>query len=76
MGHAGPPFEPRRRPQAVKSGDPRSQNADKIVSWSHMDVEDIVLDLDPRVCCSVVCLYVYRFESLWKFMIQHLVGET
>src|SRR3954469_12330133 len=28
MGHAGPLFEPRRRPQAGKSGDPRSQNAD------------------------------------------------
>ena len=28
MGHAGPPFEPCRRPQAGKSGDPRSQNAD------------------------------------------------
>ena len=27
MGHAGPPFEPRRRPQAGKSGEPRSQNA-------------------------------------------------
>ena len=41
-----------------------------------MDVEDIVLNLDPRVCCSVVCLYVYMFESLWKFMVQHLIGET
>ena len=28
MGHAGPPFEPRRRPQAGKSEDPRSENAD------------------------------------------------
>ena len=28
MGRAGPPFEPRRRPQAGKSGDPRSQNTD------------------------------------------------
>ena len=28
MGRAGPPFEPRHRPQAGKSGDPRSQNAD------------------------------------------------
>src|SRR3954465_4024335 len=28
MGCAGPPFEPRLRPQAGKSGDPRSQNAD------------------------------------------------
>ena len=28
MGHAWPPLEPRHRPQAGKSGDPRSQNAD------------------------------------------------
>src|SRR3954462_4667396 len=28
MGRAGPPFEPHHRPQAGKSGDPRSQNAD------------------------------------------------
>src|SRR4051812_38817018 len=28
MGHAWPPFEPRRRPQAGKSGDPHSQKAD------------------------------------------------
>ena len=28
MGRAGPPLEPRRRPQAGKYGDPRSQNAD------------------------------------------------
>src|SRR3954467_10433814 len=28
MGRVGPPFEPRRRPQAGKSGDPRSQNTD------------------------------------------------
>src|SRR3954467_9141025 len=27
-GRVGPPLEPRRRPQAGKSGDPRSQNAD------------------------------------------------
>ena len=28
MGHAGPPFEPRRKPQEGKSGDPHSQNTD------------------------------------------------
>ena len=27
-GRTGPPLEPRHRPQAGKSGDPRSQNAD------------------------------------------------
>ena len=48
----------------------------EIVSASHMNMEDKVLNPDSRVCCSVVCLYVYGFESLWKFMVQHLVGET
>ena len=41
-----------------------------------MDMEDIVLNPDPRVYCSVVRLDVYGFESLWKFMIQHLIGEA
>ena len=30
-GRTGPLVEPRRRPQAGKSGDPRSQNADKVL---------------------------------------------
>ena len=29
-----------------------------------------------RVCCSVICLYVNGLESLWKFVVQHLIGET
>ena len=48
----------------------------EIVSASHMDMEDEVLNLDPRVCRPVVCLYVHGFESLWKFMIQYLIGEA
>ena len=32
MGHTGPLVEPRRGPQAGKSGDPRSQNIDKL-AW-------------------------------------------
>ena len=35
IGRAGPPFEPRHRPQAGKSGDPRSQNADMVVCSKH-----------------------------------------
>ena len=36
MGRAGPPLEPRRRPQAGKYGDPRSQNADNyLMGCSH-----------------------------------------
>ena len=30
MGRTGPPLEPRRRPQAGKSGYPHSQNADTL----------------------------------------------
>ena len=48
----------------------------EIISASHVDVKDKVLNLDPRVYRSVVCLYVHGFESLWKFVIQHLIGEA
>ena len=48
----------------------------EIISASHMDMEDKILNPDPRVCRSVVCLYVHRFESLWKFVIQYLFGEA
>ena len=41
-----------------------------------MDVKDKVLDPDPRVCSSIICLYIHGFESFRKFMIQHLIGEA
>ena len=48
----------------------------EIVSVSHMDVKNKVLKPDYRVGCSVVSLDVYGFKPLWKFMIQHLIGEA
>ena len=51
-------------------------NGMEIVSTSHMNMEDKVLYPDSRVCGSVVRLYVHRFESLWEFVIQHLISET
>ena len=48
----------------------------EIVSASHMDMEDKVLNPDPRVFGPVVRLYVHWFESFWEFMVQHLIGET
>ena len=47
-----------------------------MVSSSHVDMEDVVLNPDPRVYRSLVRLYVYGFESFWKFVVQHLIGET
>ena len=48
----------------------------EIVSTSHVDVEDKVLNSDPRVCGPVVCVYILWFESFWEFVVQHLIGET
>ena len=48
----------------------------EIVSSCHVYVQDIILNPDSEVCRSVICLYVYGFESRWKLMIQYLVGET
>ena len=39
-------------------------------------VQDVILNPDSRVCCFVVCLYVYGLDSRWKFIIQNLIGET
>ena len=48
----------------------------EIISASHVDGEDKVLNPDPRVCRSVICLYVHRFETLWKFVVQYLFDEA
>ena len=48
----------------------------EIISMSHMYVEDELLYTNSRVCGSVIRLYVHRFESLWEFVIQHLISET
>ena len=51
-------------------------NGMEIVSTSHMNMEDEVLYPNSQVCGFVVRLYVHRFESLWEFVIQHLIGEA
>ena len=48
----------------------------EIVPTSHVNMQDKILDPDPWVCRSVVCLYVHRFKTLWKFMVQYLFGEA
>ena len=48
----------------------------EIIFVSHVDVKNKVLNPDHGVCRSIVCLYVYGFKSLWKFVIQHLIGEA
>ena len=48
----------------------------EVIPTSHVYVQDKVLDLDPWVCSSVVCLYVHRFKALWEFMVQYFFGEA
>ena len=43
----------------------------EVVPMSHVDMKDKILNPDPRVYRSVVCLYIHGFKSLWKFMFQH-----
>ena len=51
-------------------------NGVEVIPTSHVDMKDKILNPDPRVCRSIICLYVHGFESLWKFVIQHLIGEA
>ena len=44
----------------------------EVVPTSHVDMQDKILNPDSGVCRSVICLYVYGFESRWKPMIQYL----
>ena len=48
----------------------------EVIPMSHVYVKNKIFNPDPRVCRSVVCLYIHGFESLWKFKIQHLIGEA
>ena len=48
----------------------------EIIPTSHVNMQDKILDPDPWVCHSVVCLYVHRFKALWEFMVQYFFGEA
>ena len=39
-------------------------------------MQDKILNPDPGICRSVICLYVHRFKTLWKFVVQYLFGEA
>ena len=48
----------------------------EVIPMSDVNMQDKILDPDPWVCRSVVCLYVHRFEALWEFMVQYFFGEA
>ena len=48
----------------------------EVIPTSHVNMQDKILDPDPWVCRSVVCLYVHRFKTLWKFMVPYFFGEA
>ena len=48
----------------------------EVIPTSHMNMQYKILDPDPWVRRSVVCLYIHRFETLWKFMVQYFFGEA
>ena len=48
----------------------------EVIPTSHVYMQDKILDLDPWVGRFVVCLYIHRFKTLWKFMVQYFFGEA
>ena len=48
----------------------------EVIPTSHVYVQDKVLDPDPWVCHSAVCLYVYKFKALWEFMVQYFISKA
>ena len=48
----------------------------EVIPASHVYMQDKILDPDPWVCPFVVCLYIHRFKTLWKFMVQYFFGEA
>ena len=48
----------------------------EVVPTSHVDMKDKILNPDPGVYHSVICLYVHRFKTLSKFVVQYLFGEA
>ena len=48
----------------------------EVVPTSHVDMQDKIINPDPGVCRSVICLYVHGFETLWEFVVQYLFGEA
>ena len=48
----------------------------EVIPTSHVNMQDEILDLDPWVYRSVVCLYVHRFEALREFMVQYFIGKA
>ena len=71
MGGAGPPLEPHRRPQAGKSGYPRSQNADsRILEGSGLEetLPESLAGKGPRPYVGAAYASVYLHQQLQSFL--------
>ena len=64
MGRTGPPLEPRRRPHAGKSGDPRSYNADNFDVDLEEDFEDFFFSLSLESYSLLFFFFFFFFFSL------------
>ena len=48
----------------------------EVISTSHMDLENEVLNPHRGVRGSILCFYVHGLESFWEFVIQDLISEA
>ena len=81
MGHTGPLAEPRRGPQAGKSGDPRSQNTDS--SPRAQGALELGFEAKPKVKCGaprapIACDLGRRVavDWMWASPLPHAASAT
>ena len=48
----------------------------EVISSSHMDMENKILDPYCGIGCSVVCFDIDRLEPLGEFVIQYFICEA
>ena len=48
----------------------------EVIPTIHVYVQDKVLDPDPWVYRSIVCLCVHRFKAMREFMVQYFIGKA
>ena len=79
MGRTGPPLLTRRRPQAGKSGDPRSQNADTTQLVKHKALNLVDVNSSPMMGVTsydVLFKEVYIKSQLNIILLSRPLGAT
>ena len=48
----------------------------QIITVSHVDVEEEILNPYSGICCTIIRFDIYGFETLREFVIHNFISET